>query len=538
MTYADMVTRKSFRRNDVVLWVVTIVLATASLALLSRGSLLGLIAWWQNGEGSHGWIVPIITAVVLWQRRYRLFFVHSAPTWWGFAAIFFGLALLVVDGVGQLQRVGLPALVLVAWGSILAALGWNAFRIAVVPLAFLFFAIPPPGPLYVWLSLQLQFISSEIGAAMLHFMGISVFLDGNIIDLGVYRMQVAEACSGLRYLFPLTCFAFLCAWMYRAPLWAKGLILLSVVPITVLTNSARIAMTGVFIEHGSIELAEGFTHLFEGWVIFLIALTNLLALMWLIARMRGYHGGIANLLDFDRLSGTHIPSVSRADDRVEPALWWGLPRPWLAGVALMLLVVPVHLVLSERAQIIIPRPGLVTLPTQFGEWRGRTSTIDAQTQEVLQSSDYFLGDFTKAANPAPVNLWVAYYDQQVRNAALHTPKQCLPGGGWEFASHNTVTAPVTNAADVPFRINRALITNGQQQMLVYYWLEARGHQFASPQLFKFSNVKASLLDRRSDGALVRLVTPVGAGESPAEAEARLIDFMSIAYPALEPHVGS
>jgi EpsI family protein len=125
----------------------------------------------------------------------------------------------------------------------------------------------------------------------------------------------------------------------------------------------------------------------------------------------------------------------------------------------------------------------------------------------------------------------------VKNAALHTPEQCLPGAGWEFVSLETVDAPAVNATGDPFKINRALITDGRQSMLVYYWLEARGDQFASPQLFKASNVKASLFDGRSDGALVRLITPLMAGEGEAEAEARLVDFMTLSYPALEPHVG-
>jgi exosortase D (VPLPA-CTERM-specific) len=538
MTQANLASTVAFRRADVLRWSVTIVLALAALVFLSGGSLASLVSWWQNGEGSHGWVVPIIIGIILWQRRHRILATDSAPSWWGFAAIVLGLAVLLVDEVAQLRRFGLPALVLIAWGGTLATLGWQGFRLAAVPIAYLLFAMPPPGPLYVWLSLQLQFISSQIGAAMLHLLGISVFLDGNIIDLGVYKMQVAEACSGLRYLFPLTSFAFLCAWMYRAPLWAKGIVLLSVIPITVMTNSARIAMTGVFIEYGSIELAEGFMHLFEGWVIFLVALAILFGLMWLMARLRGDRGSIVDLLDFGRLSGGHIqPAGQRASDRAEPASLLGLPYPWLAGVALVLLAVPVHTALMDRTQVIPARPGLVTLPTQFGEWRGRPSTIDTETREILKSSDYFLGDFGKGGTPASVNLWIVYYDQQVRNAALHTPKQCLPGGGWEFASHEAIIAPVSNAAGEPFRINRALITNGQRQMLVYYWLEARGGQFASPQLFKASNVRASLFDRRSDGALVRLVTPIMAGESKTEAEARLVEFMTLAYPAFEPHVG-
>lgn len=528
------------RDSGALAWLVSIGLVIICLAVIAGGGLAGLVGWWQRDEGSHGWLIPFISGFVLWQRRQRLLAARSASTWWGFACMGLGLVLLLVDELGQLQRFGLPALVTLAFGGVLATLGWRSARYAAVPLAYLLFAMPPPGPLYVWLSLQLQFVSSELGAAMLQLMGISVFLDGNVIDLGVYKMQVAEACSGLRYLFPLTSFAFLCAWMYRAPAWAKFVVLLSVIPITILTNSARIAMTGVFIEYGSIELAEGFMHLFEGWVIFIVALLILFALMWLLSRLRGYRGGVADLLDFDRLAGAHIDPArpaSRTNASGSAAAWLGLPAPWLAAVALILLAVPAHATMMNRDQIVPVRPGLVTFPVQFGDWRGQPSSIDAQTQEILGSTDYFLGDFVQASNPGVVNLWIAYYGTQVKSAAMHTPQQCLPGAGWEFVSLETINSPTANANGETFSINRALITDGRQEMLVYYWLEARGGQYANPQMFKASNVKASLFEGRSDGALVRLITPLLVGESEAEADARLVDFITLAYPALEPHVG-
>lgn len=527
--------RDSLHRLAVVLGLLGAILA---IAFLSFANLRGLTSWWVQDEGSHGWLIPLITAFILWQRRSRITRSANVESWWGVAVVSAGLMLLMIDTVGQLNRVALPGVVLIALGSILAALGWRAARYAAVPLAFLLFAMPPPGPLYVEVSLQLQFLSSELGTAMLRLLGISVFLDGNVIDLGTYKLQVAEACSGLRYLFPLTALTFLCAWMYRAPLWAKAVVLFSVVPITILTNSARIALTGVLVEYGSIAQAEGFMHFFEGWVIFLVALVLVFLLMIALARLRGERAGFGDLLDVDRLSGAHItfnePPVRKSTARRRLL---GMPLPWALSVALVIAAVPVHAAMMNRPQAIPDRPGLATFPLEVGAWRGQPSSVDARTQDILDSSDYFLADFVHETDGGVVNLWVAYYDQQVKQAALHTPQQCLPGAGWEFVSLSTVGAPVGGHSNEPFSLNRALVTDGRQSMLVYYWLEARGGQFANAQLFKIANVRDSILERRSDGALVRLITPLEPGESEAVAEARLVDFMRAAYPALEPHVG-
>ena len=104
--------------------------------------------------------------------------------------------------------------------------------------------IPLPSFLYFNLSQELQLISSMIGVAVIRLFDISVYLEGNVIDLGVYQLQVVEACSGLRYLFPLMSFGFLISYIYRGPVWQKIVIFLSTIPITVVMNSFRIGVIG------------------------------------------------------------------------------------------------------------------------------------------------------------------------------------------------------------------------------------------------------------------------------------------------------
>jgi exosortase/archaeosortase family protein len=95
---------------------------------------------------------------------------------------------------------------------------------------------------------------------------------------------VADACSGLRYLFPLMTLGFIAAYLFNAPLWQRAIIFLSTIPLTVGMNSLRIGIIGVTVNFWGIQMAEGFLHFFEGWIIFMACMTLLLAEMWLLLR--------------------------------------------------------------------------------------------------------------------------------------------------------------------------------------------------------------------------------------------------------------
>ena len=154
------------------------------------------------------------------------------------------------------------------WESYLATGGFPLLRVAFVPIAFLVFAIPLPHFIDVNLSLELQLISSRLGVAFIRFFQIPVYLEGNLIDLGTYKLQVVDACSGLRYLFPLFSLSFLAAYLFQAPMWQRALVLFSSIPITIAMNGFRIGIVGVTVDRWGPEMAEGVLHLFEGWIIF------------------------------------------------------------------------------------------------------------------------------------------------------------------------------------------------------------------------------------------------------------------------------
>lgn len=539
-------------RRSAAAWLVAGLIALGSFLYLFSDGLAFIAREWEQPEYSHGWLIPLISAVLLWYRRHAIRNQIDKGSLAGTALVVVALVLFVLTDMAFVRRGPFLLAVPLLGGLGLAAFGARAMRPAWAPLLFLYFAFPLPGSVYVPLSTSLQMISSNLGAGMLRMVGISVFLDGNIIDLGGYMLQVAEACSGLRYLFPLSCFAFLCAWLYKAPLWARALVFLASVPITILTNSARIALTGVFIEYGSQELAEGFMHLFEGWVIFIVALLLLFLLMWGLKAAMRQGGGPLDMLDFDRMAGGQRAMAIAARPPLHAALP-AVPASLMACLALLVGVCIAHAPLTQRTQIIPVRPGLVTFPMQLGPWHGTPIAItDEAILRNLGADDYLLADYTKAAvsetaDPlstsggsaarlsVPVNFWVAYYNEQLDDAGIHSPKDCLPGGGWEYASLEQVDAPAIPGLG-GFKLNRGIIYKGNEQMVFYYWLDVRGRKLTDETLLKLYNLWDSFRLGRSDGALVRLMTPVLPGEKVGDAEARLRDFFKASYPTLLPQI--
>ena len=159
--------------------------------------------WAGSEEYGYGYLIPVITLFLIWQRKNQLAEIEFSPSFSGLLLILFGGVLFFLGAVATTNTLSQYGLVVTFLGVALALLGWRAFRIVMVPLALLFFMVPLPPFIYNTLSTKLQLISSQLGVEVIRWFGISVYLEGNVIDLGTYKLQVVEACSGLRYLFPL-----------------------------------------------------------------------------------------------------------------------------------------------------------------------------------------------------------------------------------------------------------------------------------------------------------------------------------------------
>jgi exosortase D (VPLPA-CTERM-specific) len=396
-------------------------------------------------------------------------------------------------------------------------------RVSILPIAFLMFAIPLPYFVDSQLSWRLQLLSSSIGVEVLRFIGVSVYLEGNVIDLGVYRLQVVEACSGLRYLYPLLSIGFLMAYMYRAPFWRRATVFLSAVPITVLMNSLRIAVVGVLVGRWGIGMADGFLHYFEGWIIFMACLLLLLAEVWLFERFGARRGMLEALTVPAVQGGGGVMSASETSLFRHP-LEIGLVLLAVAGIAVQ--------VVGHREELKPARIPLSAYPLAFGDWQASESRLDTQIEIGLGLDDYVIADYRRGAEV--VNFYAAYYSSQRKGVSPHSPQVCIPGGGWLITGLDRV--PVRLADGASFEVNRVLIERGGQRQLVYYWFEQRGRRIANEYAMKWYLLVDALTRNRSDGALVRVTTPVDRFEGAEAADRRLRGFMELAVPRLAAHV--
>jgi exosortase D (VPLPA-CTERM-specific) len=485
--------------------------------------LVSLSDAWSIPEYSHGPIIPLVSAF-LFLREMRLVPPAAGPVGdRGFGVGVLALGLLV-GLLGQMVRI--PDIVtygFIVWvaGMVLTCFGLRRGLIFWPSVLHLVFMLPLPQFVYWQVSVYLQLVSSQIGVWLITLFGIPVYLDGNIIDLGVYKLQVAEACSGLRYLFPMLSFSYVFALLYRGPAWHKAVLLLMAAPITVAMNSFRIGMIGVLVDSFGIGHAEGFLHAFEGWVIFGACVAILFAASALLQRLTAAPKPLSETLDVD------FDGLGRQAARL-----LDVPRtaPLVAAACLTAAMAAGWAVAPEAARIAPAREPLALFPVEIDGRLGAVQMLDREIEAVLGADDYLSAVYGAREGGPPVDLFIAYYHRQTEGSGIHSPEVCLPTGGWEVSSWRSEAVTLEDGTVIP--VNRALIRKGVSRQLVYYWFEQRGRRMTGDYAAKAMTIWDSLTRGRSDGGLVRLVTPLTPTEDESAAEARLRAFMAGIGPEL------
>jgi EpsI family protein len=183
---------------------------------------------------------------------------------------------------------------------------------------------------------------------------------------------------------------------------------------------------------------------------------------------------------------------------------------------------------SERNKTAMKKP-FSGFPEVMGSWSGKKQSLEKMYLDALELNDYLLADYRNSQGEV-VNSYVAYSDFQAKGKASHSPASCLPGSGWELKKPEKID--VTDAAGRSLTINRAMMVMGNERRLTYYWFDQRGRILTGLFQVKIYNIIDSIALNRTDGALVRLITPMKESESPETADARLKEFFKQFNPAL------
>jgi len=294
-------------------------------------------------------------------------------------------------------------------------------------------------------------------------------------------------------------------------------VFLVTIPITIFMNSFRIAVTGILVESGGAAHTEGFLHFFEGWVVFVVATLLLVAVAWVLIK---FQPGSGNLLDALSLDGEGIrPAKAASSTSVADEGESGKGQaPLMATTAFVLLAAMGSSLLAGREEYLPERMSLDYFPAGIGEWTARVDRLPSIVEEVAGASEYFYGDFTLLPGKV-VNAYVSYYETQRHGQIPHSPKVCIPGGGWAIESLDPVLIKVRSGKS--FEANRLVTSNGGQKVVSYYWLKQGSKEYRNEFLARLDLIRFALMENRTDGALIRLVTEVKPNEDLMAADERL-----------------
>ena len=210
-------------------------------------------------------------------------------------------------------------------------------------------------------------------------------------------------------------------------------------------------------------------------------------------------------------------------------------RAYLCGVALLIPFATVSSLIGERQEIAPARPVFMNFPMEIGPWQGNPLAMERQYISALRFDDYLLADYVSAGEQS-VNLYIAYYGSQKKGQSAHSPQSCLPGGGWEISSQQTIELPVGDDPDPVYPANRILIQKDGQKQLVIYWFKQRERLLSNEYLVKMYLFRDALLKGRSDGALIRLAAAVGPGQREEDVERRMIELARLIQPKLTRYI--
>jgi exosortase len=289
--------------------------------------------WWNDENYSHGLLIPFIIGYILWSQREKLARIQvRSSLLWGGAAVLLALFALWAGVAGaELYTQRLSLLLLLA-GITVYFWGWTMLRLLLVPLSLLFLAIPIPAIVFNKIAFPLQLFASRCAVSSMSLLGIPVLRQGNIIELkplnsfDTRKLEVVEACSGIRSLMTLMTLAVVFAYFSHSPsgdppqsgtrfgwlksywFWRSVIIIISAVPIAILTNAFRVSGTGVLAHYYGTAVADGFFHSFSGWAIYIVAFILLFGIGMILDRLKPAQ--VEDERSFERKSLETDPAVS------------------------------------------------------------------------------------------------------------------------------------------------------------------------------------------------------------------------------------
>ena len=242
--------------------------AALALLLCYASTLRGMFdQWWNDEDMSHGFAVPLVIAWIVWRERARWLALPVSPSWWGFLLLAGAAAMHAISSLGLGLFASSVAFVVSAVGVILGLGGFAFLRVWAFPIALSLFMLPKLAIVYNKTTLPLQLLASQLATGVLSGIGFKVIRQGVILDVGGHQVSVVEACSGVRYLLSLAFISVVFAYLADVKSWMRWVLLLAAVPIAIVANAVRVAVSAAVP-----ALDSGTPHEVAGACVFVLCL--------------------------------------------------------------------------------------------------------------------------------------------------------------------------------------------------------------------------------------------------------------------------
>lgn len=253
-------------------WIPVAAIAVLLVVIYFRIAIKLVTDWYDIPDYSHGFLVPLFAIFLVWDNRNAIRATPVRPSWTGIGLVLFALAVLILGVYGVDLFTSRISFVFLLAGLIWTFFGRPMLHRLLFPLFVLVLAIPFPTIVFNQITFPLQLLASHLASMILPLLGVPVLQDGNVIELPVMKLEVAEACSGIRSLMSLFTLAVFYGYFLEKTTRRRVILALASIPIAVAANVVRIVGTGLFVQYWDPVKALGFFHEFSGWVMFVISL--------------------------------------------------------------------------------------------------------------------------------------------------------------------------------------------------------------------------------------------------------------------------
>jgi exosortase len=253
-------------------WLPAVVLLALVVAIYAGVFVKLVYDWSTNPDFSHGFLVPLFSAYLIWTKRDVLRKTPVRQSWAGIWLVIAGIFVLFLGVYGAELFLSRISFIMLLAGLIWTMAGRSFLRELRFPLLVLLLAIPFPAVVYNQITFPLQILASKLASAALPLFGVPVMRDGNVIQLPSMQLEVAEACSGIRSLMSLFTAAIFYGYFLEPSVKRRVILALAALPIAVIANGIRIVGTGLAVQYWDPQKALGFFHEFSGWLIFVFSL--------------------------------------------------------------------------------------------------------------------------------------------------------------------------------------------------------------------------------------------------------------------------